>query len=255
MTDEVNSGSLCLVTAVDLEFKTATGLLSQPLYSAESRFKICRGLFGSRSVTVLQCGMGAQGFAKWLGHHLETNHYETMVVIGLAGGLHPKLKAGDVVVYDLCRDLRGQQEFQIGQGQGVFCDKHLGQSLFEAFQVSTLQGFQGAGITVSKIVTLAKEKWRLGKAQQAMAVDMESFDILRVSAEFGLPAAAVRVISDEVAQTLPDFNYAAEASGKMNPWRLAKAMLQRPASSIRFLAGMKTVLDALRESLQVVLRV
>mgnify|MGYP000373197079 CR=1 FL=1 len=255
MTDEVNPGHLCLVTAVDVEFKTATGLLSQPVHLAESRFNICQGFFGNRSVTVLQCGMGAHGFAEWLGHHLETNHYETLIVIGLAGGLDPKCKTGDVVVYDLCRDVREQQDAHTSQWEEVFCDNRLSRSLFEAFQTASFRRFRGTGITVSQIVTLAKDKLRLGQRQQALAVDMESFEILRVSAEFGLPATAVRVISDEATHTLPDFNSAADASGKMNPWRLAGAMLRRPMASIRFLVGLKTVLDALRKSLQVVLQV
>ncbi len=247
MTAESNRASLCLVTAVDIEFKTAVNLLSQTASSIESGFKICQGLFGNRNVTVLQCGMGARGFAEWLGHHLKTSSYEALIVVGLAGGLDPKLKAGDVVIYDLCQDGRTQQE--------IFCDSHLGESLHEAFQRTSLQAFRGTGVTVSRIITEAADKLRLGESQQAMAVDMESFDILRVSAELGLPAAAVRLISDEAEHALPDFNEAAEASGKMNPWRLAAAMLLRPTASVRFLVSIKPVINALRESLQVILSV
>ncbi len=247
MTAEPNRASLCLVTAVDIEFKTAVNLLSQTASSTESGFKICQGLFGNRNVTVLQCGMGARGFAEWLKDHLKTNDYEALIIVGLAGGLDPKLKAGDVVIYDLCRDGQTQQR--------ISCDSYLGESLHEALQPSSLRAFRGTGITVSRIITDATDKLRLGKSQQAMAVDMESFGILRVSAELGFPAAAVRVISDEAEHALPDFNEAAEASGKMNPWRLAAAMLRRPVASVRFLANIKPVINALRESLQVILSV
>ncbi|MEK7833274.1 MAG: hypothetical protein AAB401_19445, partial [Acidobacteriota bacterium] len=86
---------ICLVTAVDIEFKTAITLLSQSVLLTESKYKICRGVIGDRRITVLQCGMGARGFAEWLSHHLKNNSYEALIVAGLAGGLNPKLKTGD----------------------------------------------------------------------------------------------------------------------------------------------------------------
>src|SRR5207245_11582177 len=57
---------LCVVAAVDVEFKIAAGLLSGKSFSEETRMKICRGLFGGRRVTILQSGMGAPGFAERL---------------------------------------------------------------------------------------------------------------------------------------------------------------------------------------------
>lgn len=255
MTDKFNRASLCLVTAVDIEFKTAISLLSQTILSSESGFNICQGFFGNRNVTVLQCGMGAPGFAEWLKDHLKTNCYEALIVIGLAGGLDPKLKTSDVVIYDLCRDVRPHQDFRFSQQQEVFCDNAFGESLLKTFRSTSLRAFRGTGVTVRRIVTDAEDKLRLGESQQAMAVDMESFDVLRVAAELGLPAAAVRVISDAANHTLPDLNVAAEASGKINPWRLAVAMLRRPAASIRFLANIKPVIETFRECLQVILSV
>ena len=252
MIVQPNPANLCLVTAVDVEFKTAISLLRQPTLSIEAGFKLCRGLSGDRRVTVLQCGMGAHGFAEGLRIHLKTNHYETLAVAGLAGALEPNLKTGDIVVYDLCRDRRDSVTEERAQ---VHCDKPLTEFLHKRFQAASLRSFHGTGITVSRIITDAEDKLRLGKLHGALAVDMESYDVLRVAAEFSLPAVAIRVISDEADHDLPDFNYAAEASGKMNYQRMTIAMFRRPVASLRFLANLKTVMNALRESLQVVLRV
>lgn len=238
---------ICLVTAVDIEFKTAISLLSQTVLSTESKFKICRGVIGDRRITVLQCGMGARGFAEWLSTHLKNNSYESLIVVGLAGGLDPKLKTGDVVVYDICMDARGQFN-------EVRCDKHLAESLTEALPVSSIRNFRGAGITVSRIITNATDKLRLGEHHQALTVDMESFEVLRVAAEFGLPTTAVRVISDEAERDLPNFNSAYDNDGKMIYWRLAEAMLKRPMASFIFLLSLKSVIRSLRKCLEVVLR-
>ncbi|MGH9801838.1 MAG: hypothetical protein ACRD82_15860 [Blastocatellia bacterium] len=251
MTENPNRTNLCLVTAVDVEFKTAIGLLGQTILSVESKFKICRGFVADRRVTVLQTGMGARGFAEWFSEHLKTNRYDALVVVGLAGGLDPKLKTGDAVVYELCLDARSQSV-------EIRCDERLTESLFEALQLASLRSFRGTGITVSRIVIDAAEKLLLGGEHQALAVDMESFDVLRVAAEFGLPAAAVRVVSDEAESDLPNFNYAfnyaAEPDGKMNYQRMITAMLKRPTATLRFLRNLKSVIDALRKSLEVVLR-
>ena len=256
MTERMNSTSLmrlCLVTAVDVEFKTATALLAEKTFSAESKFKICRGVVGVRAVTVLQCGMGAPGFAEWLAEHLKTNAYDALIVVGLAGGLDPNLKTGDAVVYDLCRDERDHSELL--NSQTAHCDEHLTEFLFQSLQAAAVRSFRGAGITTSRIITDSSEKLSLGVSRKALAVDMESFDVLRVCAEAGLPAAAVRVISDEAESDLPDFNRAAEPDGRLNSRRLAMAFARRPAASMKFLRSLKPVIEALRKALEVVVRV
>ncbi|MDX2043422.1 MAG: hypothetical protein SF097_19555 [Acidobacteriota bacterium] len=259
MTDSMNSTSLkrlCLVTAVDIEFKTATSLLAEKTFSVESRFKICRGVVSARAVTVLQSGMGARGFADWLADHLKTNSYDTLMVVGLAGGLDPRLKTGDAVVYDCCLDAREANEnatpsaIQHPHGQA-----DLVRALLDALRETALSSFYGSGITVSRVVINAQDKLWLGQQHQALAVDMESFDALQVAAKRGVPAAVVRVISDEAEHDLPDFNFAAEADGTVNTRRMATAMLQRPAASTRFLRSLKPVLAALRNVLEVVVRV
>lgn len=244
---------LCLVTAVDIEFKTATALLSEKTFSADSKFKICRGVVGSRAVTVLQCGMGAHGFAEWLAEHLKTNAYDALIVVGLAGGLDLKLKAGDAVVYDLCRDERDHSE--LPNSQTAHCNKHLTESLFQSLQAADVRSFRGAGITTSRIITDSNEKLSLGASRKALAVDMESFDVLSVCAETSLPTAVLRVISDEAGSDLPDFNSAADPGGKLNPGRLAMAFARRPTASLCFLRSLKPVIAALGKALEVVVRV
>src|SRR5215468_1001836 len=98
---------LCVVAAVDVEFKIAAGLLSGKSFSEETRMKICRGLFGGRRVTILQSGMGAPGFAERLAEHLGNNRYDALIIAGLAGALDPRLRVGDAVLYNLCYDARG----------------------------------------------------------------------------------------------------------------------------------------------------
>jgi len=113
---------------------------------------------------------------------------------------------------------------------------------------------RGAGVTVNRILTDAQDKLALGTETHAAAADMESYDVLAVCAGLGLPAAVLRVISDEAQVDLPDFNRATGPDGRMNVWRTAAVMAARPTASLKFLAGLRPVLRALGENLKVVLQ-
>lgn len=254
--------SLCLVTAVEVEFNAAASLLSSKLLPADSSIKSCRGMIGQRRVTLLQCGMGAPRFAQSLSNHLKKNHYGALLIAGLAGGLAPNVNSGDVVIYDRCHDgrrdldLPGSKEKSSGRDENasIRCDDGFSEFLLDLVGLSGQPSHRGSGVTVRRIITRAEDKLSLGAAYQAAAVDMESYEVLAACAA-GPPAAVLRVISDEAGSDLPDFNFAAEADGRMNPVRMAMAMAARPAATFRFLRSIRVVLNTLRASLEVVLNV
>lgn len=254
--------NLCLVTAVDVEFNAAAGLLTSQVFSNEFQIKTCRGDFGRISedgrITVLQCGMGAPAFAERLAEHLRHHRYDRLIIAGLAGGLDPKLKPGEAVIYDLCHDARTALSREKPSGcdtnASIRCDDLASEFLFSSLQSAGRPAVRGSGATVNRILTEARDKLSLGVRCQAMAVDMESYDVLAVCAGLGLPAAVLRVISDDAGSDLPDFNRAAEADGQMNIWRMAAAMAMRPAASLKFLLGIQAVINALRDNLKIILR-
>jgi nucleoside phosphorylase len=260
-TSWLDAQEICLVTAVDVEFNAAASLLASKTFSTESHIKSCRGHFGHRRIVVLQCGMGAHGFAERLSNYLENNHFNVLLIAGLAGGLDPQLKSGDAVIYDFCCDARNSfnsaysKEKPSGRDQNasIRCDDEISESLFEMSKASGQRCFRGSGVTVDRIITEAKEKISLGLRYHASAVDMESFDVLRICAAFDLPAVVLRVISDEAESDLPNFNFAARADGRMDAWRTAAVMAVRPRASFGFLRSIKFVMKSLRRNLEVVL--
>jgi adenosylhomocysteine nucleosidase len=245
---------LCVVTAVDVEFKVGQTLVC-PTFSEKSPIKICRGLFGGRRVTILQSGMGAVGFAEGLSKHLTNNRYDALIVSGLAGGLDPRLRVGDAVLYNLCYDARVSdftRRERPGQGEvaATACDETLSGFLCRALTNSGLTFIQAPGITVGRVVTEAKEKLALGARYGAAAVDMETYETLEACARLGLPAAALRVISDEAARDIPDFNRIYNADGRMNGWRTLAAMADRPSAALRLLMTVRPALQSLKATLQ-----
>jgi nucleoside phosphorylase len=238
------------VTAVDIEFTVAARLLAERSLSEESGMKVCRGHFGRRRIAVLQSGMGAQGFDQRLANHLAVNRYDALIVAGLAGGLDPKLRAGEAVLYDFCHDARVDRD----EVASIATDDGLTKFLFEALRASGRSCVRGLGIMVNQIITEAKDKLALGARYGAAAVDMESFEVLEACARFDLPAAALRVILDEAGHDTPDFNRAYESDGLVNAWRTAGVMMARPVAASRFLFSVQPAIRSLRENLKAIFR-
>lgn len=254
---------ICLVTAVAVEFKTAVGLLTEQSLTHEKQLKICRGRAGTQHVTVLQIGMGAHGLADWLPSHLAVHRYDALIVVGLGGALDSQLHTGDAVIYDRCHDARSLFPASAAKEKlsardeiaSIAGDDRLSGFLVTQLQRADLACARGAGVTVGRILVTARDKRALGAGCGAAVVDMETYAVLTVCAQQGLPATALRIVSDEAALDLPDFNRATDAHGQLNYWRLAQAMLTRPLLSWHFLRQINAALRSLRAHLRVVLTV
>ncbi len=254
---------LCLVTAVEIEFRTAVNLLTEREDTFASGMKICRGRCGSRRVTVLISGMGAVGFADKLKAHLAQNRYQALIVAGLAGGLDPDLKIGQAVVYHRCDDARHnfsapalnsiKMPKPSQQNPSIACDHNVSEFILGAFRAAGLDCVSGTGVTVGKVVDRASDKAALRDRYRAAALDMETYEILNICSDSGLPAAALRLVSDEAESDLPDFNRALRADGRISAPLMAMVLLKRPVASLRFILSMSRVIRAFREGLQALL--
>lgn len=254
---------LCLLTAVAVEFKTATGLLAEQSRAHENQIKICRGRAGTRYITVLQIGMGARGLADWLPNHLAAHRYEALIIAGLGGALAPQLRTGDAISYDRCQDARSllppyaakEKLSARDEIASIAGDDKLSGFLMTQLQRAGLPCARGAGVTIGRILVAAADKHALGARCGAMVVDMETYDVLAICAQQGLAATALRIVSDEARLDLPDFNRATNARGQLNYWRLAQVMLAQPRASWNFLRQLNPALHSLRAHLEALLAV
>ncbi|QQS45668.1 MAG: hypothetical protein IPM66_17275 [Acidobacteriota bacterium] len=248
---------LCLITAVDVEFRAAASLLDRPEFENVDRFRICRDSTGR--VTLFQTGMGAAGFPDFLAERIVSERFPAILVAGLAGALVPSLKRCNSIVYDRCfaaaplTNSSNKSSPGRDENESIPCDPLFSQAVVESLLTKGISCERGNGLTVNRIITSSSEKLRLGEHFHAHAVDMETYHLLRVARDHGLPAAAVRIISDEAGQDLPDFNRAYDAHGQISPGPMVQSMISRPSASARFLIGIRPVLQALRQSLAAIL--
>jgi adenosylhomocysteine nucleosidase len=155
-------------------------------------------------VQVLVTGMGAMNSKRTLEKALAQNTPSLVLTCGLAGGLAPELKLGNVV--------------------------------FDAERNSDLwRTLASVGATPARIhcagsvATTTSQKSVLRAQTGADAVEMESGCIREMCALKKIPAATVRVILDAADEELPlDFNQVMTPSQNLDPLKLAGFLARNP---------------------------
>jgi 4-hydroxy-3-methylbut-2-en-1-yl diphosphate reductase len=130
--------------------------------------------------TVTRCGMGPERVRNWL-PTLDALDSSALVVAGVAGGIDPSLRAGDVVVASEVRDEHGRIVLRAAP------------PLVAELRRMGLRVRSGPIVSCDHIVGGADAREMLA-ATGALAADMESAAIVRSSARE--PMAVVRVIVD-----------------------------------------------------------
>jgi len=132
---------------------------------------------------LVRCGMGPERVRAWLPQLAELAP-DTLVVAGVAGGLDPSLRPGDVVVANEVRDAHGRIVLRAAA------------PLAAQLRLAGLRVHSGPIVSRDHLVTGAARE-RLA-ASGALAVDMESAAIVRAGGREPdrLPTAVIRVIVD-----------------------------------------------------------
>lgn len=139
---------------------------------------------------------------------------------GLAGALRPDYTIGQVLAARAVQSdaPRPDQQSQTRESSGALVSfaAECGATVVERFY------------SASRVVSKADEKRHLGST--ADAVEMESFEVLRLAAESGIPAIAVRAVSDLSTEDLP-FEAMQEIftdDGKLSMSRVAAQLALHP---------------------------
>jgi hypothetical protein len=134
-------------------------------------------------------------------------------------GEKPEYKTQDILVAERIAEIKGQRE--------IVCNKHLVATAVKE-GAKCVDRFLGS----KRIVSKAEEKRGLGLFGDA--VEIESFRVLAAAKGRGIPAVAVRGISDACDVDLPfDFLKAADHTGKVV---ITKLMGQIAGNPLRFSA-------------------
>jgi adenosylhomocysteine nucleosidase len=149
---------------------------------------------------------------------LDSTSFRGVISFGVAGGLDPSLKTGDVVV--ATEVLSGDTRF--------LADMALNEEMI-ARAALTRRVVRGGLAGVEQVIAARACKAALHLETGAAAVDMESHIAAAYAASAGLPFAALRVISDPATRALPELaKSAVKPNGAIDVRKVLRGIARNP---------------------------
>ena len=171
-------------------------------------------------LVLLETGEGIVNADRHLEAWLERGAARAVLSIGFAGALSPSLQVGDLVIGRQVRDSKGSPDAKL-------------LSAAKRVQIDAPVHFCVA-LTSHEILWQAESKRALADslgANEIGFVDMESTAIAGVCARRGVPFLIARSITDRLDEDLPlDLNQYRDCDGRVDPAKVVKAALLRPAA-------------------------
>jgi hopanoid-associated phosphorylase len=148
-----------------------------------------------------------------------------IVSFGVAGGLDPALRSGDVVVAtEIAIAAEGKATARWATAS------MLSETLVAQFDLGGRKITQGIIAGAEDVVLHPRDKAALRDSTGATAVDMESHIAAAYAAAIGLPFAALRVISDPASRALPELALnALKPNGDVDTWKVLRGIARKPS--------------------------
>src|SRR5204863_235879 len=152
---------------------------------------------------------------------LDSTTFRGVISFGVAGGLDPSLKSGDVVV--ATEVLAGDTRFLAGLA--------LNEEMIASAALKRRRVVRGGLAGVEQVIAATACKAALHSETGAAAVDMESHIAAAYAAKAGLPFAALRVISDPASRALPAIAKSAiKPNGDIDLGKVLRGVARNPTS-------------------------
>jgi adenosylhomocysteine nucleosidase len=142
----------------------------------------------------IACTGGSSERARTEAARLVSEGAARLVSFGLAGGLAPELRPGDLLLPDTIRS---------PDGRSMPTDPAWRERLNALFVAGGLRTTSGALAGSERIVATVADKRALLEATGAIAVDMESHEVAAVASAAGIPFVVIRAIADPYDRVIP----------------------------------------------------
>jgi len=165
----------------------------------------------ARSLGEVAIGGGCPDGATAAAESLVARGARALLSFGVAGGLDPRLRPGDIAVPMAVLD--GEQRY------------YTNEALCRALGGTTVNLLVSGGA----VVVDAGAKQRLSEQTGASAIDLESGAVARVAHRHGLPFAVLRAVCDPAQRSLPPVAIAALSSaGAIRPLNVLRSVAAQP---------------------------
>ncbi|UCF95467.1 MAG: hypothetical protein JSW39_15410 [Desulfobacterales bacterium] len=182
------------------------------------------GLRDGTELIVVCSGVGienAQAAARWL----ISEGVTALVGLGVAGGLYPGSKTGDLVIAESVLQVEGGKN--LGHWDTDAACVALSQAALTAEDLSVRCGTL---VTTPRAVLTVASKAALFRQTRALAVDMESAAVARAARDANLPFFTLRAICDAAEDAVPfELPACLDKKGKVRLATLLRKLTRRPS--------------------------
>lgn len=194
---------ITIIGAMDEEISLLRGLLTGRTEENILGVTVYKGELDGVPVMLSQGGIGKVNAAK-TATILLLQGASSVIFTGVAGGVHPSLKVGDLVVstdlvqHDVDVTPLGYAVGTIpGEGATWAADAHLREvALAAAEAVSGVQVYEGRVVSGDQFIASVAGSQGLHDRYQAYCAEMEGAAVAQVCASAGVPFVVIRAISD-----------------------------------------------------------
>ncbi|MEY3427113.1 MAG: 5-methylthioadenosine/S-adenosylhomocysteine nucleosidase [Pseudomonadota bacterium] len=197
---------IALIGAMQEELSAVLALMPDANCETVAGRQFWQGHLNGHAVVAVLSGIGKVAAAITATVLIEKYQVQFILFTGVAGGLAPHVKVGDVVVgtellqHDMnASPLFPQYEVPLLGRSRFEADKYMTQCLIEsaAHALPNAQVHAGLVISGDQFVASAAESQRLqANISDALAVEMEGAALAQVCHAYGIPLAVVRTLSD-----------------------------------------------------------
>ena len=157
---------------------------------------------------------------------LDSSTFRGVVSFGVAGGLDPSLKTGDVVV--ATEVMAGDTRFLADMALN---EEMIASAALKRSRMRRRRVVRGGLAGVERVVAASSCKAALHSETGAAAVDMESHIAAAYAASAGIPFAALRVISDPAHRALPELAQSAiKPNGDIDVRTIVRGVVRNPGT-------------------------
>ena len=223
--------AICILGAVREEIAGIKGRMKierkEKLGSADA---FC-GTWEGKNIVLVRTGIGKVRADGALAQVLKKYSPTMVISIGYAGGTHPDLKTGDLLVAN--KFLAGPKDDELPEE--IQTSSCLAGQADNFPSPEKYNVFKGCLLTMERVVNKPEDKKTLGENHGAMAIDMETSVLAQTAAVRNLPFLSVRAITDTVDQELIDVSPFMAKDGQISPLKAGWYVLTHPGSIPTFI--------------------
>jgi adenosylhomocysteine nucleosidase len=219
---------IAILVAVRQELRPILRLAETDHIVRQAHLDFHEGTLAGQPVVLLALGVGKECARIAAEMTIRCYRPDLIISAGFGGGLQPSVRDGDIVIGTEVLDLREDNGYQVRWRSEHPLPPH---EELRAIDVGSLIHF-GKILTADEMVLRSDTKVRFGKVTDALAVDMETSAVADVTTAHDTNMLAVRCITDNDHEDLPDEFNDFFVLGQLQRSRVLSACARSPRTTL-----------------------